>query len=776
MNDRSQSTTTKQAGLIPVTLHLLAGGERGGFLSSFSAGQDRLLLIPADAGDVAGGDIGIGDVIPVPSLAYVAFCKGSDAQAQEPDRGSLVPVRVQVQTGEGILVIASVTALEHPIGFFGFPVDLDGPDQGYFFYQHGIRFKQPLDGSGVTLTEQEIIDHLDFGGELGSEAPQPPVTEDPLAAKRRHRRRLGQVLAAEGWCSIEEVEAALAIQAANREKKLGQVLVEMGVLSELEVTRALGSTFDLPVINLDEFPFDPAALYAVPQDLIKQHRFLPVSMDDKTVSVVIDDPLGATFYDTLRFATKRTVVVYVAPPTQLQQYLETSLMLISAVAAGDALKSRAADEVAVGSESIRQIMEDLEHEFGGLDEAASRAKAEINDVNSNIVRLADQIIVDAQERGASDIHIEPRGDFRPCRVRFRIDGSCVPYLNAPPPLRFALVQRFKIMAKLDISEKRVPQDGKIRYTGPKGAQELRVATIPTVGDNEDVIMRLLGSSKPLPLHEMGFSRRNLEGFKSIISKPYGIVLVVGPTGSGKTTTLHSALGFINTPHRKIWTAEDPVEITQLGLRQLQVQPKIGLTFARAMRAFLRADPDVIMVGEMRDMETASTAIEASLTGHLVLSTLHTNTAPETVTRLLDMGLDPFNFSDALLGVLAQRLVKRLCGTCKKQYRPDVKEIDTLLTANGSQEWPVDTGSGRPQLWRAVGCAVCGGLGYRGRAAIHELMIATPGVKELVLRRRPVSEIRDRAQQEGMKSLMQDGIEKVCQGVTDLAQVMSVAMR
>jgi type II secretory ATPase GspE/PulE/Tfp pilus assembly ATPase PilB-like protein len=341
-----------------------------------------------------------------------------------------------------------------------------------------------------------------------------------------------------------------------------------------------------------------------------------------------------------------------------------------------------------------------------------------------------------------------------------------------------VVQRFKIMSKLDIAEKRKPQDGKIRFRGPMGTIELRVATIPTAGGNEDIVMRILAASKPLPLERMGFSERNLSEFKKILEKPYGICLVVGPTGSGKTTTLHSGLGYINTVDMKIWTAEDPVEITQAGLRQVQVHPKIDFTFAVAMRAFLRADPDVIMVGEMRDHETAATGIEASLTGHLVFSTLHTNSAPETITRLLDMDIDPFNFADALLGIMAQRLVRTLCKDCKEEYAPTQEEFAELMEEYGLESWDKLGLRYSPafRLYRPKGCAKCGKTGYKGRMGIHELLVATDEMKRKIQKREPIEELRKQAMRDGMTTLLQDGIQKVIKGHTDFKQVRAVCMK
>jgi type II secretory ATPase GspE/PulE/Tfp pilus assembly ATPase PilB-like protein len=413
----------------------------------------------------------------------------------------------------------------------------------------------------------------------------------------------------------------------------------------------------------------------------------------------------------------------------------------------------------------------------GLNETGGEVFIDEND--SAIVRLVNQIIVDAWKERVSDVHIEPNGSQQETGIRFRVDGRCFEYLRVPAAYRRALISRLKIMARLDIAERRKPQDGKITFKLPDRHIELRVATIPTAGiANEDIVLRILAAEEPMPLHELRMTPRNLQEFRRLLANPHGLILCAGPTGSGKTTTLHSALGALNTPERKIWTAEDPVEITQRGLRQVQVNPKIGFDFAAAMRAFLRADPDVIMVGEIRDRETAETSIEASLTGHLVLSTLHTNSAVETVTRLLEMGMDPFNFADALLGVLAQRLARTICQQCKERYHPPKEEYDALAYGYGEAEFAKlgISYNERFGLYRGNGCGSCRQTGYKGRIALHELLVVGDEIKKLIHARATVAELLTVAVAQGMTTLIQDGVLKTIEGLTDYTQVTAAAMR
>jgi type II secretory ATPase GspE/PulE/Tfp pilus assembly ATPase PilB-like protein len=509
----------------------------------------------------------------------------------------------------------------------------------------------------------------------------------------------------------------------------------------------------------------------------------------------MEDPARAKALDEVEFAAGGKVIPVLAMSGTLSEGLERSYQNLGSAArlsrSGTAQPS--ADDAEVSSE----LLASLEQSSG--DEAANEQGA-IEQSDNSLVRLINSMILEAQSQGVSDIHIETLPGTQKVQIRFRRDGVLKPYMQLPHTFRSALLARIKVMCDLDISERRKPQDGKIAMSRfINGSRlELRVATIPTFGGLEDAVLRLLSASKLIPLDELGMSPDNLTRIKEVVQRPHGMFLCVGPTGSGKTTTLHSALGLINVPERKIWTAEDPIEITQPGLRQVQVNPKIGWTFDKALRSFLRADPDVIMVGEIRDQETAQVAIESSLTGHLVLSTLHTNSAPETVIRLLDMGMDPFNFGDSLLGVLAQRLVRRLCPHCRTARAATQLEIEELagdyLNSFGEArtrpaaaalvgQWVERFGRDRQNLangdasgqgvlvhYESPGCSKCGHTGFRGRAGIHELMMTTRELRLLIQSGTRTDELQKAALESGMRTLRQDGIEKVLAGVTSIQEV------
>ncbi len=575
---------------------------------------------------------------------------------------------------------------------------------------------------------------------------------------------LGQTLLKENLITEAELDAAVKLQQRDRKLPLGELLVQMGVIDRGTVNRLLVRKLGIPFVDPTRIAIDPEVINLVERRLAEKHHVMPLFRNRDEIVVAMENPTDPDPPHELRFYTKLRVVPVMAD----RQSIDAAIRLHY----GHLEKSRSVKALA-----------------SALPDSALDAAAEpvVTESDNALVKLVNQIILDARERKASDIHIECYAGSQDSRVLYRQDGELEPYVDIPSRFRNALVSRIKIMSSLDISERRKPQDGKIRFE-IKGEPplELRVAIMPTTGGLEDVVMRVLTSVKPMPIDRIGLRDTVLEQVKRVAALPYGLFLICGPTGSGKTTTLHSVLSAINTGRKKIWTAEDPIEITQAGLRQVQVNARIGLTFSAALRAFLRLDPDVIMVGEMRDAETARTGIEASLTGHLVLSTLHTNSAPEAVTRLLDFGLDPFNFADGLLAVLAQRLVRRLCTHCRKSVVMEDADVDELVS-----EYCAFPGIGRDvarkmllqrygdkrgQLTRceAVGCEQCGGRGYQGRLGIHEMLVNSRTIKRLIQGRASVEEMQTAALVEGMLTLKQDGIEKVLQGLTDLEQVRSAA--
>jgi type II secretory ATPase GspE/PulE/Tfp pilus assembly ATPase PilB-like protein len=757
-----------------VTIGLIDGATKIGRIPRFSPLDPDLMLEVSGSG---GRTLRL--ALAAERIAFVGFHRhGGGAEPAEPAEPALTR-RVHLGSGKSFAVTMSAEAPRSRLGFYARLVDPTSSFEEIFFYAHAQSRVEEVDLLGQMLvddghltradlerglTEQVVRRNVPIGQILLEQQKiEPASLEEVIALQVLRRKRLGEILIEEGLARTVDIERALAEQKRRAGKRLGDILVELNMVTENALARTLAKKFQLPFIDLDECAINPEAAQEVSAELLQTYCVLPLDIDAHLLTVAISDPLATDVRDKLRFTARRRIQEVVATPSQLREYVDR---LLDAQA-----KSGAAT-------TVDKILDDLGmEEQSGEDGQGPAAPAEAED--SAVIKLVNQIITDACQAGASDIHIEPNGRERSAVIRFRVDGECVAYRDIPPAFRRALVARLKVMARLDISERRKPQDGKIRVNFGTKHVELRVAVLPSVGGEEDVVLRILADSKPRPLDRMGMSLRNLSALRALIARPYGLVLCVGPTGSGKTTTLHSVLGALNTIDMKIWTAEDPVEITQAGLRQIQMNPKIGLTFASTMRAFLRADPDVIMVGEMRDEETASIAVEASLTGHLVLSTLHTNSAPETVTRLLDMGLDPFTFGDALLGVLAQRLARTLCKGCRVQYEGTRAEWDELTRYY--DEGRLEARLGGPfgpafKLWRAPGCEACRGAGYRGRLALHELLVSDDAIRELIGRKAPIAEIRRAAVAGGMSTLVEDGIEKALAGEVDLRQVFAVASR
>jgi len=576
----------------------------------------------------------------------------------------------------------------------------------------------------------------------------------------RRRKSRFDYLISRDLLKEEALDSAWEESRENKES-MESFLMKKYRISKDEIGRSLEDFFRCKFVQFnDKMPIPSELLKNLKREYLRRELWVPIQKIDGNIHVLVDDPNNIIKRDQIESLLRTKAIRYdVSLPEDILKFISYFFQTPE-------------DETSI-SDIIGRLDADDEGDYEG-DEGEG-----ITESDSVIMQLVNKIINDAYNRRSSDIHIEPNVTRKNVEVRFRIDGDCTLYQTVPYSYRAALVSRIKIMSNLDITVKRIPQDGKIKYRRMGGDEiELRVATIPTQGGVEDVVMRILAKGETLPLEAMGMLSRNYNELLKICEKPYGMILVVGPTGSGKTTTLHAALHHINKPDRKIWTAEDPVEITQYGLRQVQVQPKIGFDFAAAMRAFLRADPDVIMVGEMRDFETAKTGVEASLTGHLVFSTLHTNSAPETITRLLDMGIDPLNFADALLGILAQRLVRTLCKNCREPYHPKWEEYEEIVESYGREDFEK---LNKPYtddlvLYRPKGCDVCDKSGYKGRMGIHELVISTDTIKRLIQKHETVEVIRAKAMSEGMTTLLQDGIQKSFQGLTDFKQVRRVCIK
>ncbi len=600
-------------------------------------------------------------------------------------------------------------------------------------------------------------------------------------------RHLGEALVQSGLITEAQLRESLRSQIEERKlgvhRQLGQQMVDKGVLSEQQLRHVIAGWLGNRVLDPRQFVFDADAVAMVPQVVAQREAVLPLMQHEDLLVMLMADPLDQRLLDELRFMTQRRIVPVLAAPGSLPAALARAYE--RQPAPPPTSRSRKDNRAAARERAL-----DLQTD-GGL---GNEPEADVvSESDNTLVRLINSLIEEAIAQKASDIHIETEPAPKPVKIRFRLDGELVRYLEVEARFRYALIARIKIMAGMDISEHRKPQDGKIDFARFGGSKtELRVVTVPTNGGLEDVVLRLLAGSKPMPMDGIGLNPKNLVDLRRMALKPYGLILVCGPTGSGKTTTLHSLISDINTDSRKIWTAEDPIEITQAGLRQVQMNPRIGWTFAAAMRTFLRADPDVIMIGEMRDEETARIAVEASLTGHLVLSTLHTNSAPESITRLLEIGIDPFNFSDSLLAILAQRLVRRLCQKCVQvrpatdeelqalatQYLDGVQHVDDRDLATQIERWKaehgVDDGQGGRYLRTFIkkGCSVCEGRGLKGRLGIYELMLNSEEMRHHIRHRSSAGDIRATALQQGMKTLRQDGIDKVVQGLTDISEVIA----
>ncbi|MGJ8620586.1 MAG: GspE/PulE family protein [Methylophilaceae bacterium] len=698
----------------------------------------------------------------------------------------------------------TVGYVNNEAGLYIFPVIKKGIIEKHFIPRQAIRDYQIGMQIGDILieanhaTSNDIETALDHQKELRSKRigdylnEHQIISEEQLHKAIKHQEdrpvlKLGEALQELELLTEAQLNEALNKQKENRNLRLGQILINMGIVDERTLRGTLAKKLGIPYVDLSKFNFDANAIRLINRSLAKKYTLMPLCTHNGMLVVAFEDPMDMKAIDELRFVTQMNILPAMASREDILQatddyysgddwYTEDSSPVLENE---DGSIEFNISEASSGDDLAFQLFEEDKNKAKEIEDEP------VTESDNTLVKLVNKMILDAVKDKASDIHIETYPDKKNTQVRFRKDGTLVPYLEIPANFRNALISRIKIMSKLDISERRKPQDGKLDFKqfGPKNV-ELRVATIPTTDNMEDIVMRVLASSKPLPIKKLGLTEQALSALQNMIVKPHGLILVCGPTGSGKTTTLHSLLGHINTSERKIWTAEDPIEITQSGLRQVQVNAKIGWTFASAMRSFLRADPDVIMVGEMRDEETTKIGIEASLTGHLVLSTLHTNSAPESIIRMLDLGMDPFNFADALLGIMAQRLAKSLCPDCKEAYHPNAEEVKALAdeyTINTEMDsntliadWDNQFAkNNKYTLYKPKGCKACNKTGYRGRVGLYELMQVSPSLRHLIQKRATVAEITQDALANGMRTLKQDGISKILEGTTDIAQVRAV---
>ncbi|MBL0170173.1 MAG: Flp pilus assembly complex ATPase component TadA [Gemmatimonadaceae bacterium] len=604
----------------------------------------------------------------------------------------------------------------------------------------------------------------------------------PAPLQSRATERLGDMLVREGLLTREQLAKALQEQAQNPGQRLGLTVVKLGMVPETEVVRMLARQYRMPAVDLSRFEIDTRLLKLIPAELASKHTVLPLKRDGRQLTVAIADPTAMGVVDDLKFITRYDIVPVLAGEFSMRAAIEKHYEA-NEIQMQTLLQDIAADDDDVEVLETQDDVVDANVLAAQVDEAP-------------VVKLINAILTNAVNKGASDIHFECFE--HELRVRYRIDGALSEVMKPPLKMRAALISRFKIMAQLNIAERRVPQDGRIKLKVGRKVIDFRVSSLPTLF-GEKIVLRILDKGNlTLELEKFGIEPRAERELMEAISNPYGMVLVTGPTGSGKTTTLYSALSKINNGDVNIMTAEDPVEYNLFGINQVQVRTEIGMSFAAALKAFLRQDPNVIMVGEIRDLETGGIAIKAALTGHMVMSTLHTNSAPETITRLLDMGLEPFNVASALNLILAQRLVRRVCSNCKVKYEPDdaelagakVKRTTTLRELRFTEQvladakagatshaapflanLSLDTTVGELPYFKGHGCDTCGGTGLKGRQGLYEVMFLTPTIKKLVMQNCDVQVLREGAISEGMLTLRMDGWLKVLKGVTTLDQVI-----
>jgi type II secretory ATPase GspE/PulE/Tfp pilus assembly ATPase PilB-like protein len=774
-----------------------------GTLVSFSPSERKLTLLAAHS--VSLETVGFDDILSLRLTRPVAIQRPQ--KRLNGDVEKLLTQSYRVTLIDGVSVSGeTMGSVEDEAGLYLFlPREADTVERR--FCPHGAMRSHQVGGLlGEILLETQAVSRVDIesalreqhasrGQKLGEllEKTKAISREDLTAALKRQENmpvmRLGEALLQMNYITQEQLDAALRQQKSDRKTPLGQILVNSGVIDEHRLKQALAEKLGIPFVDLSVFVPELSATSRISEDVARKCDAVPLYVENSVMVVAMNDPLNTAHIESLRFHAQMRVAPVMAARDAVAKAIQNSYGASISISAWDAPAEKENPAQAINFSSNADEKSKTEELLTQLNLSSAESneadEPQVAESDNSLVKLVNKVLIDAYLQKATDIHIENYPGKQDSCVRFRRDGALYDYLTIPYRFRNAIISRLKIMSSLDISEKRRPQDGKLEFALPGAPKlEFRIATIPTANGLEDIVMRLLAGATLRSLAHIGMDERLTNELTRMVGKPYGMILVCGPTGSGKTTTLHSLLGQINTRERKIWTAEDPVEITHPGLRQVQVNTKIGWTFAATLRAFLRGDPDVIMVGEMRDLETARIAMEASLTGHLVLSTLHTNSAVDSIVRLLDMGLDPFNFADALLGVISQRLARRVCESCGRMEAAGGDELEALaaeycaetdtsphaVLAEWRQQYAKD---GEILLRRPAGCAECGQTGYRGRVGLYELYALDRKARALIQQRASMEELLQTARSNGMTTLKQNGIERIVEGLTDLKQVRAV---
>ena len=720
-----------------VTITMVDGREEEGIVIRFSPQMPRLVL--------ARDEIGL-HYINTSEVAFIGFHWENEGESEAATLSRLTPVLVHTVAHRTFNVMM-LESQQRRSGFFAFNLDRFLPFERIYFYSQGVRMFERSKPIGEVLVEQKMAtpDQIELGLKEQHERQKRPLgailieqkrvepveVEKALAVQGKKRKQLGTILLEAGLITEEDLHRALAEQSKNRDLKLGQVMIKLGIITEAELTSALSNKFNLPHIDLDDYPIDEKAIGEIDEQLLLRHQMLPVRCDETSITIACADPLDMQAFDAIRFRSKKRLNEVLATPTQIRKHLERQLGAQSSEE-GDWLwiENIAGDEGEIESEVVEV-------------KAAGAPP---------IVRLVNKIIINALIKGASDIHILPQA--KKLLLLYRINGDLIEEQQLEKWVQRRVISRIKLLCGMNIADHRVTQDGRMMVMHEKSKVEFRVSCIPNAF-GESLVMRVLSKDLAVSLHALGLSEQDLNHLQRMSHRPYGLILSTGPTGSGKSTTLFSLLRTIQSRPVHIITIEDPIESEIPGVNQIQVNNKVGLTFAKVLRNVLRHDPDVIMVGEMRDQETAMIGVEAALTGHLMLSTLHTNSAVDTVVRLHDLGIPNYLLAPALLGVISQNLLKRLCPNCREAIAHDDEIFDLIRDAGG--EVP-------PTIYRPKGCGNCRDSGFIGRVMVYELLVVTDKVRQAIHEEKIGRELQQIAIEESMQTKSQHALRLAAEGV------------